>query len=719
MKHAAKNTKRAISALLIALMIWLIPAAALAESWSAVIMDKKLKFYKDAALTEYAGSLGRGEVVVVEEVYGAAAMVSYKGVSGFYCEIEALENVLDIGEPAKINADGVKVYEKADTSSKSLKVNKGLEVIVLATDDKWALIEANGYGVYVYKGYLTMISEEPVPTPTPEPPELEDSIICTVTASSLNIYKKANTSSEELGTLKSGDEVIVMAYNSEWAYLYFEGIYGYSRTGSLKKVEPTIQPTPTPEATPAPDMSKAFPAVVSASSVKVYEKADASSTRIATLKKGAEVNVIEHDSTWAYIEKNGSTGYCKVSALEKVENKTLAEEYRTKYTKVQFTATVIYDNAPAYVTADTSVASSTFKMGDTVEVYGYSKNWAYIGVGESRCFIAVKHLSNADYTALKSGDSGANTKKLQETLEKLGYFDSEPTGSYSTQTTSAVRRFQSQVGLNDSGNADISTLRVLYGGYAPASELLSQTLKSGSKGDYVTRMQTRLYYLDYLTKTSSIDGDFGNTTAKAVKLFQSEAGLSVTGTADAATLRALYSNGAPKLPTGTVAADYVASGGTNPSVLKIPEGLESTQSALPSNPSASEKIEYVIYLAQLQLGKPYIYATAGPNSFDCSGLTVYCYGKVGVTLGRSAYAHGYNSSSGAKIESMSKLKRGDIVCFNTISDSDLVDHVGIYIGDGYFIHASSGSSNGRQVCVSNLNSGYYNRVFSWARRPIE
>ena len=127
----------------------------------------------------------------------------------------------------------------------------------------------------------------------------------------------------------------------------------------------------------------------------------------------------------------------------------------------------------------------------------------------------------------------------------------------------------------------------------------------------------------------------------------------------------------------------------------------------------------MIYLAQLQLGKPYIYATAGPNSFDCSGLTVYCYGKVGKTLGRSAYAHGYNSSSGTKIERIADLKRGDIVCFNTINDSDLVDHVGIYIGDGYFIHASSGSSNGKQVCVSNLNSGYYNRVFSWARRPIE
>ena len=53
--------------------------------------------------------------------------------------------------------------------------------------------------------------------------------------------------------------------------------------------------------------------------------------------------------------------------------------------------------------------------------------------------------------------------------------------------------------------------------------------------------------------------------------------------------------------------------------------------------------------------------------------------------------------------------------FNTVSDSDQSDHTGIYLGSGYFIHASSG---GEKVVVSNLNSGYYNRVFSWGRRVL-
>ena len=71
-------------------------------------------------------------------------------------------------------------------------------------------------------------------------------------------------------------------------------------------------------------------------------------------------------------------------------------------------------------------------------------------------------------------------------------------------------------------------------------------------------------------------------------------------------------------------------------------------------------------------------------------------------------AQGYGK--GTKL-TKSQLKRGDLVFFNTISDSDRCDHVGIYLGDNQFIHASSG---GGRVMISSL-SGYYERNFSWGR----
>ena len=118
-------------------------------------------------------------------------------------------------------------------------------------------------------------------------------------------------------------------------------------------------------------------------------------------------------------------------------------------------------------------------------------------------------------------------------------------------------------------------------------------------------------------------------------------------------------------------------------------------------------------MAQQQLGKPYVYGASGTSKYDCSGLTLYCYKQVGVSLPHSAQMQGYNC--GTKIESLSSMQRGDIVCMNTVSDSDLSDHVGIYLGNKKMIHASSGAG---EVIISDLSEGYYNRVFSWGRRVL-
>ena len=94
--------------------------------------------------------------------------------------------------------------------------------------------------------------------------------------------------------------------------------------------------------------------------------------------------------------------------------------------------------------------------------------------------------------------------------------------------------------------------------------------------------------------------------------------------------------------------------------------------------------------AQLHLDKKYVYATAGEKTFDCSGFTFYCFKQVyGIELLRSAREQGYYKAY-TKIETIEELLPGDLVCFNTVEDKDLSDHVGIYMGDGNFIHASSG-----------------------------
>ena len=121
--------------------------------------------------------------------------------------------------------------------------------------------------------------------------------------------------------------------------------------------------------------------------------------------------------------------------------------------------------------------------------------------------------------------------------------------------------------------------------------------------------------------------------------------------------------------------------------------------------------------AKLHLDKPYIYATAGPSSFDCSGFTYYCVDKIyDIQLLRSAYDQGYDNTY-LKIETIEELEEGDLIYFNTNkSDGDLSDHAGIYIGDNQFIHASSAKG---KVIISDLSTGYYNERFSWGRRIVE
>lgn len=139
----------------------------------------------------------------------------------------------------------------------------------------------------------------------------------------------------------------------------------------------------------------------------------------------------------------------------------------------------------------------------------------------------------------------------------------------------------------------------------------------------------------------------------------------------------------------------------------VPESLRSTT----TSPGVS-KVEYAIYLAQNLLGMPYAASAKPPKTFDCAKFCYYCYTKAkSDAIQSTSYAQGYDKRY-TKV-SYDDLKRGDMVCFDTVSDDDQCDHTGIYIGGGYFIHASSAA---KKVILSSLSSGYYKRTFSWGRR---
>ena len=108
-------------------------------------------------------------------------------------------------------------------------------------------------------------------------------------------------------------------------------------------------------------------------------------------------------------------------------------------------------------------------------------------------------------------------------------------------------------------------------------------------------------------------------------------------------------------------------------------------------------------IAQQYLGVPYVWGGASPSGFDCSGLVVYVYGRLGVSLPHYTVSLW---SSGAHV-SRDQLAPGDLVFFYSL------DHVGIYLGGGLFIHAPH---TGTVVQISSLNSSWYSSAYDGAVR---
>lgn len=112
----------------------------------------------------------------------------------------------------------------------------------------------------------------------------------------------------------------------------------------------------------------------------------------------------------------------------------------------------------------------------------------------------------------------------------------------------------------------------------------------------------------------------------------------------------------------------------------------------------------VVEYAKKYLGHKYVYGTAGPDTFDCSGFTSYVYKHFGYSLSRTS---GGQRSNGKEVKK-SNLKAGDIVCFS--------GHVGIYIGGNNFIHAANPKKG---IIITSLSNSYYAKTYITARRIID
>ena len=198
----------------------------------------------------------------------------------------------------------------------------------------------------------------------------------------------------------------------------------------------------------------------------------------------------------------------------------------------------------------------------------------------------------------------------------------------------------------------------------------ASAFEQGDEGQEVSLIQAKLSTLGY---DVSADGNFGEQTTIAVKAFQRDRGLTADGVVGAQTYGLLLGRDIPV-----------------------------------SRDSSAATARRLIQTASRYIGVPYVFGGTTPDGFDCSGFMRYVYAKSGVYLPRMADSQFY---SGRQI-SMSQLRPGDLIFFTTYEPG--ASHVGIYVGDGNFIHA--GTSTG--VTVSSAFTGYWGARYYGACRVL-
>lgn len=136
--------------------------------------------------------------------------------------------------------------------------------------------------------------------------------------------------------------------------------------------------------------------------------------------------------------------------------------------------------------------------------------------------------------------------------------------------------------------------------------------------------------------------------------------------------------------------------------------LVEPEAPTPAHPQDSEGLRAnLVETARSYLGVPYLWGGTSAQGFDCSGLTLSIYRLNGLRLPRSSRDQ-YEAGTPISVQA---LQRGDLLFFAT-SGAGRVSHVGVYVGDGAFIHAPS---RGKNIRKEQFSDSYYQKTFVGAR----
>lgn len=345
------------------------------------------------------------------------------------------------------------------------------------------------------------------------------------------------------------------------------------------------------------------------------------------------------------------------------------------------TAVVTADSLRLRSEANTNCATVTYLVeGTSVQVYEELNGWYKVSYGEYTGYVSAEYV---DYTPAE-GENAQAEEEVTETVSAV---------SAAAQPRAAVIDGTGYVNLRVDASTESTILTTLDEG----TELT--VLSVEDEWCYVTwEDQTGYVNANYVYVDGILMADpRGIVTGSCVNVRSQPS-------TDSSILTKVYAGSTVELlfqedgwyamncdgVLGYISADYVR----------------------PYNPAAASAVgAEAVEIAMQYLGVPYVYGGASSSGFDCSGFAMYVFSQLGYSLPHSATSQW--ESVGEYVE-RSDLQPGDLVlfCDPSRSNGKACSHVGIYIGNNEFIHASTSYG----VRISSLDESYYNGYYKGAKR---
>ena len=469
--------------------------------------------------------------------------------------------------------------------------------------------------------------------------------------------------------------------------------------------------------------SLAATGTVNTNGVRIRKDATTDSEIVTNLNNGTDVEVLEQKDNWYKVKYNDSEGYMHKDYITIKDGETIKNEDYTNNQEPENVTTddnienTSLENNQEQISefpknAETSretkvyiIPSITGKIKTIlsektqITINKEINNWQYVTAGDFNGWI--RKTADIIDRASDKKEPESNESEPEENVEK-GYisessvnFRKEPNTNSEVLSTLKYNTEITIIG------EDGDWYKVRYQeneGYV-SKKLVSENPQTTSRSSEPRKStQENQLKIGYINVGVANVREKANTSSKIVDTLKRNCQVEIMGEEKA--FYEINLNG----KTGYISKNLVSD-----KIEEISMENTQTQSDIVVSNNGTTSGEAIVDFAKKYLGYNYVYGGTTPaNGFDCSGFIYYVFNSCGYKISRSC---SQQANSGKAVEK-SDLQLGDIIFFNNTSDGS-IGHVGIYIGNGKFIHAANAR---RGVVTDTINSGYYYTYYYKARR---